>query len=36
MLNVSYQQVQKYENGISKLNVEKIQVISEAFSVPIS
>ncbi len=36
MLNVSYQQVQRYENGTSKLNVEKIQVISEALSVPIS
>ena len=36
MLNVSYQQVQRYENGTSKLNVEKIQVISEVLSVPMS
>lgn len=36
MLNVSYQQVQRYENGTSKLNVEKIQVIAEVLSVPMS
>lgn len=36
MLNVTYQQVQRYENGTSKLNVEKIQIISEALSVPLS
>ena len=36
VLNITYQQVQRYENGTSKLNVEKIQVISEALSVPMS
>ncbi len=36
MLNVSYQQVQRYENGTSKLNIEKLQVISEALSVPMA
>ena len=36
MLNISYQQVQRYENGTSKLNVEKIQIISEALSIPMS
>lgn len=36
LLNVSYQQVQRYENGTSKLNVEKLQVISEALAVPIT
>lgn len=34
MLKVSYQQVQRYENGMSTLNIEKLQVISEALSVP--
>lgn len=36
LLNVSYQQVQRYENGTSKLNVEKLQMISEALSVPMT
>ena len=36
VLNITYQQVQRYENGTSKLNVEKIQIISEALSVPLS
>jgi transcriptional regulator with XRE-family HTH domain len=29
MLNVSYQQVQRYERGTNKLNVENIQVIAD-------
>jgi transcriptional regulator with XRE-family HTH domain len=33
-LGVSYQQVQRYENGISMINVETIQRIAEALSVP--
>ena len=28
--------MQRYENGMSKLNVEKMQIISEALSVPLS
>ena len=28
ILGVTYQQVQRYENGINKLNVENIQVIT--------
>ena len=36
ILNITYQQVQRYENGMSKLNVEKMQIISEALSVPLS
>jgi transcriptional regulator with XRE-family HTH domain len=35
MLNVSYQQVQRYENGANKLNVENIQVIANLLSVPL-
>ncbi|TAN45702.1 MAG: XRE family transcriptional regulator [Nitrospirae bacterium] len=33
-LDVTYQQVQRYENGMNKLNVENIQVIAAALSVP--
>lgn len=33
-LDVSYQQVQRYENGTSMINVETIQKIAEALSVP--
>ncbi|SNB46500.1 helix-turn-helix domain-containing protein [Geobacter sp. DSM 9736] len=33
-LDVSYQQVQRYENGISMINVETLQKIAGALSVP--
>lgn len=36
ILGVTYQQVQRYENGTNKLNVENIQVIADALSVPVS
>jgi transcriptional regulator with XRE-family HTH domain len=36
MLNVSYQQVQRYENGANKLNVENIQLIANLLQVPIT
>ena len=36
ILGVTYQQVQRYENGTNKLNVENIQVIANALSVPLS
>ena len=36
ILDVSYQQVQRYENGMNKLNVENIQVIADALSVPVT
>ena len=36
MLGVTYQQVQRYENGRNKLNVENIQTIAGALSVPLS
>jgi transcriptional regulator with XRE-family HTH domain len=35
MLNVSYQQVQRYESGANKLNVENIQVIADLLSAPL-
>ncbi len=36
ILDVSYQQVQRYESGSNKLNVENIQLVAEALSVPIT
>lgn len=36
MLGVTYQQVQRYENGTNKLNVENIQVIARALAAPLS
>ncbi len=36
ILDVSYQQVQRYENGSNRLNVENIQVIAEVLSVPVN
>ncbi len=36
MLGVTYQQVQRYENGTNKLNVENIQVVADVLSVPVS
>jgi len=36
ILGVTYQQVQRYENGTNKLNVEKIQIIADVISVPVS
>ncbi|MBA4418592.1 MAG: hypothetical protein C0392_11905 [Syntrophus sp. (in: bacteria)] len=36
ILGVSCQQVQRYENGTNKLNVENIQIIAEALSIPVS
>ncbi len=35
-LGVTYQQVQRYENGMNKLNVENIQVIADVLDVPVS
>lgn len=34
LLNVTYQQVQRYENGSNKLNVENIQNVALALEVP--
>lgn len=36
ILDVSYQQVQRYENGTNRLNVENIQLIAQALDVPIT
>ncbi|MBM4140699.1 MAG: helix-turn-helix transcriptional regulator [Nitrospira sp.] len=36
ILGVTYQQVQRYENGTNRLNVENIQSIADALSVPVS
>ena len=35
-LGVTYQQVQRYENGTNRLNVENIQLIAKALSVPVT
>jgi len=34
-IGVSYQQVQKYEKGLSKLSINRLQLIAEAFNVPV-
>jgi len=34
-LNVSYQQVQRYESGTDRISVEKLQTIAHILSVPI-
>lgn len=36
ILDVSYQQVQRYENGSNKLNVESIQNVAAALTVPVA
>ena len=36
ILGVTYQQVQRYENGMNKLNVENIQTVANALNVPVS
>ena len=35
ILELSYQQVQRYESGRNKISVERIQEIAEALSVPL-
>ncbi|MCL4456720.1 MAG: helix-turn-helix domain-containing protein [Nitrospirae bacterium] len=35
-LGVTYQQVQRYENGMNKLNVENVQTVADALNVPVS
>jgi transcriptional regulator with XRE-family HTH domain len=36
VLGVTYQQVQRYENGTNRLNVENIQLVADALSVSVS
>lgn len=35
-LGVSYQQVQRYENGVTTLNVENVQIIARALGLPVA
>ncbi len=35
-LDVSYQQVQRYESGSSKLNIENIQTLADALDMPVT
>ncbi len=35
-LDVTYQQIQRYENGTNKLNVENIQTLAEVLEVPVT
>lgn len=35
ILDVSYQQVQRYESGRNKLDVERLQILAQALQVPI-
>jgi transcriptional regulator with XRE-family HTH domain len=36
ILELSYQQIQRYENGRNKISVERIQEIANALAVPVS
>lgn len=36
ILGVTYQQVQRYENGTNRLNVENIQIVADALAIPLS
>jgi transcriptional regulator with XRE-family HTH domain len=36
LLEVSYQQVQKYERGINRISVDKLQRLAEALRVPVT
>jgi transcriptional regulator with XRE-family HTH domain len=36
MLDVSYQQIQRYESGKNSLNAEKLQEVARALSAPLS
>lgn len=36
MLDVTFQQVQKYESGATRLNSDKLQNVAEALSVPVA
>lgn len=36
VLGVTYQQVQRYENGTNSLNLENVQIIADTLSVPVS
>jgi len=35
-LDVTYQQIQRYENGTNQLNTEKLQIIAAVLDIPVS
>ena len=36
MVDVTFQQIQKYENGNTRMNTDKLQAVAQALSVPVS
>ena len=36
LIGLSFQQVQKYESGLNRLNTDKLQVVADTLSVPVS
>ncbi len=36
LISVSFQQVQKYESGINRLNTDKLQAIAHSLAVPVA
>lgn len=36
IVNVTFQQIQKYENGSNRLNTDKLQIMAQALESPIS
>jgi transcriptional regulator with XRE-family HTH domain len=36
LIDVSFQQVQKYESGVNRLNTDKLQAIANSLSVPVA
>lgn len=36
ILDITYQQIQRYEQGKSNINLQNIQIIADALSVPVS
>ena len=36
MVDVTFQQIQKYENGSTRMNTDKLQSVAKALSVPVS
>lgn len=36
MVDVTFQQIQKYENGFTRLNTDKLQAVAQALNVPVS
>jgi transcriptional regulator with XRE-family HTH domain len=35
-VEVTFQQIQKYENGHTRLNTDKLQIVAQALNVPVS